>query len=259
MLHGLGFVLNARDFKSSASTSSAMAACIVVIIADRTRPVKQAGRRKLRLFFKHTLIQRAVLVRDDRGADRVARDVDRRARHIQDAVDAHNQPNAGNRQADRVEHHRQRHQADRGDAGRADRSERGRGDDGQVIRGRQRDAERLRDEYDRHTLHDGGAVHVDRRAERDRERRDAPRHSDLFLQRFDGERDGCVRGRGGERKAHDRREFPDEPERVEAGKQLEQDLIHTEALHQQRQQDGRHIFEHGDHRGKAQFGESFCD
>ena len=77
-----------------------MAACIVVIIADRTRPVKPAGRRKLRLFVKHTLIQRAVLVRDDRGADRVARDVDRRARHIQDAVDAHNQPNAGNRQAE---------------------------------------------------------------------------------------------------------------------------------------------------------------
>ncbi len=52
-----GTVSLPEDFKSSASTSSAMAACIVVIIADRTRPVKQAGRRKLRLFFKHMLIR----------------------------------------------------------------------------------------------------------------------------------------------------------------------------------------------------------
>lgn len=60
------------------------------------------------LLLEYRTVERAVLMRHNRRANRIACDVDRRARHIEDAVDTHNQADTGHRQADRVEHHRQR-------------------------------------------------------------------------------------------------------------------------------------------------------
>ena len=57
------------------------------------------------IFVKYRLIQCAVLMRHDRGADSVAGDINGSTRHIEDTVDTHDQADAGNRQTDRIEYH----------------------------------------------------------------------------------------------------------------------------------------------------------
>ena len=44
------------------------------------------------IFIKYGFIERAVLMCNDRGADRVAGNVDRSSRHIKNTVDTHDQP-----------------------------------------------------------------------------------------------------------------------------------------------------------------------
>ena len=50
------------------------------------------------IFIKYGFIERAVLMCNDRGADRVAGNVDRSSRHIKNTVDTHDQADAGDRQ-----------------------------------------------------------------------------------------------------------------------------------------------------------------
>ena len=273
-----GTGLTPGDFKSPASTSSAMAACTYY---NRTGTVCQtvpaakkrfhAAPHELRkmpelflcgavlIFIKYGFIERAVLMCNDRGADRVAGNVDRSSRHIKNTVDTHDQADAGNRQADRIEYHRERDQADRRNACGADGCESRRRDNGQIIRRGQRNAERLRDEYDRNALHDGRAVHIDGRAERNGKGRNTAVNADLFLQRVDIHRDRRIGSSRREGEAHNRSKLLEEAQRIEARKQRKQNLVYAAALDEQREQNRAHILEHRDHRGEAETGERLCD
>ena len=191
----------------------------------------------------------------DGGADRVTGDVDGGTRHIKDTVDAHDEADTGNRQADRVKYHGERNQTDRRNAGGADGGERCGRDNGQVIRRGQRDAERLRNEYNGYALHDRGAVHVDGRTERNSKGRNTAVDADFLLKRVDIHRDGRVRSRGREREAHDRRELLEEAQRIEARKHRKQNLINAAALDEQREQNRTHVLEHRNHCREAEAGE----
>ena len=65
------------------------------------------------VFIEYRFIERAILMCNDRGADRVAGNVDRSSRHIKNTVDTHDQADAGNRQTDRIEYHCQCNQTNR--------------------------------------------------------------------------------------------------------------------------------------------------
>src|SRR5690606_25199627 len=95
------------------------------------------------------------------GHHAVTGDVDGGADHVQQAVDTDDQGDALHRQAHLLEHHGEGDKPHPRHPGGTHRGEGGGGDHRQVAADADVDVEGLGDEHRRHTLHDGGAVHVD--------------------------------------------------------------------------------------------------
>ena len=164
---------------------------------------------------EHSLVEGLVLVSDDGGDHGIAGDVDGGPHHVEDPVDAHDEGDGFDGDADGREDHGQGDETDGRDAGGTDGRQRCGGDDGQVSGDAEVDAVGLGREDDRDTLHDGGTIHVDGGTERDGERGNSPVDTDLLFEGLDVERDGRVRSRGRERERDDREELPEETQRVQ--------------------------------------------
>src|SRR6056297_1927154 len=130
------------------------------------------GRYLWRSAVEGLAIQLALAVGDDAGHDRVTGDIDRRACHVENSIDAENERDTLSRQPDLVQHAGQQNQADAGHAGRADRCHHDHEDDHQVLRKTQSGAVKLRHAPDRKALHDIAVVPVEGRAQRNGERAD---------------------------------------------------------------------------------------
>ena len=138
-----------------------------------------------------------LLTGDPHGAGGVAGDVEGGTAHVEQLVDARDDRDAFDRQADRLEHHRQHDHARAGDTGGADGCERRRQDNHGHLAKRQVNAVAAGDEDRRDGLIDSCAVHVDRRAERQDEGGDVVLNAHLIAALL-GDRQGRHRGRGRE-------------------------------------------------------------
>ena len=111
---------------------------------------------------------------DDQRTGCVAGDIDRRPAHIKNPVHACHQRDALHRQTYALQHHSQHYHARTRHASRTDRRQSGGQHDGRHFTHAQVYAVGCGDEYGADALVNGGAVHVDGRAQRKHKRRYLP-------------------------------------------------------------------------------------
>ncbi|CCY33950.1 unknown [Ruminococcus sp. CAG:60] len=117
----------------------------------------------------------------------------------------------------------------------------------------------LRCKHNRNTLHDRSTIHVNGSSQRDRKGRNLFGNTHFLMQRIDGKRYCCIGCCRGKSKSHNREKFLDKSDRIQAGKYLEQNLIHSKALDCQRDQYRNHILCQRNKRTEANIGKGSCN
>lgn len=129
---------------------------------------RKPGRRRVRSRSPLGLVELALGLGDDHGADHVAGDVEAGAAHVQERVDAQDHGVGrrdggalGDLEADGLEHHEEHDGAGARHAGGADGGQGRRDDHGELLVDGQGLADGVADEHGADAQVDGGAVHID--------------------------------------------------------------------------------------------------
>jgi hypothetical protein len=161
---------------------------------------------------------------DADSAGSVADDVQGGTAHVEQTVNAVDQANVGRVDVDGLEHHRQHNHAGAGGTGRADGGK-GRGDnDHNHLAEGQIHADALGKEHSRNALIDRGAVHVDRRAQRQDEGGNVVLNTHLVAALL-GDRQRSDGGGGGERKDRGGKHALEELQRAHLRKHLDGERV----------------------------------
>jgi hypothetical protein len=196
---------------------------------------------------------------DDTGDRGVAGDIDRCAGHVEKSVDAENEGDALHRQSHLGENHAQHDKTHPRHAGCSYRGE-GRGENDHEELGRAEfEAVGLGDEYRGDSLHDGGAIHIDGRAERHGERGDRIRDAQAEFNGVECNGDGCVARSGRKGKEVDLPHLAEKRPDWEAGEYFQKERIDAETVQGEGEEDCEKIPDQRPERSESLVGKSAGD